>query len=263
MKKIKVLLSTVAIVAMLASVCFAASSAVGFTTDGSTTMEYTNNGTDLVISLYSLTDATIMGGGYFRVQYDSTAWTYEGPTFVADYSAGDAKDQGGIIEVCLDGGKDKGVTTNGKLVDLTFSVKDDTKIDGSVFEFVDDGNYWDSEMEPIAYSGTLTVNVASSKPDDPTVDGSGAVTEVVDEATKTTYKNVFVGNYSITPAEGETLATIGIKFVPADNLEATPVVLSVDKTFDGAGKVTFSAAMIGIPEGKSVVGTPFGTYVAE
>lgn len=261
MKKFRVVLAIIAVVAMLTTVAFADASALGF---GATEIEYTA-GNNLVISVYSNIDGTIGGGGYFNVKYDKSIWNYEGFEYDSAYSSGEVYEDTDYLSFTLHPANDVAVTKGGKIVDIKFSAIDESKV-ASTFEFVDDEAYTDAEYAPIAFSGSITVKAAETpdpKPEDVKV-ATGTTGYVADfEENGVTYKNLWVGEYTLTP-DGKAFKITGLTISGNKNGAAAPdknIPSGIDTTFEGKAEFTFKVALTGVDDPGSMAVTFDTAYV--
>lgn len=161
MKKIKVLLAVIAVVAMLSTVAFAADSALSF---GADTVAYTE-GQDLVISINSTVSVSVGKMRYFSLVYDTDVWEYAGvessidSLFVSDYS----EDGDNYMDICLSSQGAVDVTEGQKIADVKFTKKADAEAVGSAFslEVMDAKSYRDAAGNELAFSDEITVEAAN------------------------------------------------------------------------------------------------------
>lgn len=252
MKKIKVLLAVVAVVAMLSTVAFAADSAVNF---GADAVAYTD-GQDLVISIYSAVDEEIGAARYIYLTYDKSVWSYS--SFVAGVATATVADypNDGEMEVYTNPEGTATVTAGQKIVDIKFTKKDGATAVGSAFEFDNDGYYRNASGTKLAYEGTITVVAAGPTIAEETVEADVSVNKDSIFVGDQEYTNVAVYTGAIAFPElatGESLTTAGIKY------DGTSVYTF--PSISGGGNVEYKVLFYGITADQAdALGAKIKTY---
>ncbi len=252
MKKIKLLLAVIAVVAMLFTVAFAADSVIKFEAD---TVEYIE-GEQLVISVYSAIDGTFDQDAYFCLTYDKTVWDVDtSDSRVSSYATSNTLD----VTVSYDA--DVPASVGDKLIDVKFTKKDGANAIGTVFELGENDGEFYVAGESVDYSGTITVVAAATDEKVYATDEIDPVaTEIVDKATDTFYKNLAVFDTVISLDGTKTAKKVGLKLASSLSQNTFEVENAITTAISGDGQVAYAVIVYNVPTTATVTATPFVVY---